>query len=172
MSFEFRRVVTGHDANGLAIVKQDDVVVAEERLPGYYASTVWCSSEFPANNHETNYNGGLPGPKGSRVLLRIGEMRADAPAVQQMHRTETLDYAVVLSGECVMKLDSGETVKRLRAGDVLIQRGTNHAWVPIGTEPCRLLFVLIDADPVQVGENLLGDFLDNFEGKISPMPVG
>ena len=171
MSFSFRRVVTGHDDDGLAVVKQDEVIAAEQRLPGYFASTVWCSAEFPVNNDEAHYNAGAPGPKGSRVLMRIGEMRADAPDSHMMHRTETLDYAVILSGECDMRLDSGETVKRLRAGDVLIQRGTNHAWVPVGPEPCRLLFILIDAHPVKAGDKVLGEFLDNFKGKISPMPA-
>ena len=67
--------------------------------------------------------------------MRIGEMRADQPASHPMHRTETLDYVVILSGECAMRLDSGATVKQRKAGDVVIERGTNHACVPVGTEP-------------------------------------
>ncbi len=60
-----------------------------------------------------------------------------------MHRTRTLDYAIVLAGEIDMLLDEGEV--HLKAGDILIQRGTNHAWVNRGEEPCRIAFVMVDA---------------------------
>jgi quercetin dioxygenase-like cupin family protein len=60
-----------------------------------------------------------------------------------MHRTRTVDYAVILSGEIEMLLDDSEV--HLNAGDVVIQRGTNHAWVNRGNEPCKVAFVLIDA---------------------------
>src|SRR5262249_43000220 len=61
-----------------------------------------------------------------------------------MHRTETIDYAVVLSGEIYCILDDSEVL--LKAGDVLIQRGTNHAWSNRSKEPCDILFVLIDGE--------------------------
>ena len=60
----------------------------------------------------------------------------------EMHRTNTIDYVVVISGEMMMQLDEGEV--RLRAGDVLVQRGTNHNWVNPGPEPCRFAAILID----------------------------
>jgi mannose-6-phosphate isomerase-like protein (cupin superfamily) len=60
-----------------------------------------------------------------------------------MHRTRTVDYAIVMAGEIDMLLDDSEI--HLKAGDVLVQQGTNHAWVNRGTEPCRIAFVLIDA---------------------------
>ena len=60
-----------------------------------------------------------------------------------MHRTRSVDYAIVMQGEIDMLLDEGEI--HLKAGDVLIQQGTNHAWVNRGPEPCRIAFVLIDA---------------------------
>lgn len=168
MSFTFRKVVTGHNADALAVVRSDEKIVAGQRLPGYYASTVWRTTEFPICNDEGRAE--VPSPaKGSRTLLRIAEMRADEPASQQMHRTETLDYAVILSGECDMLLDSGECVERLKTGDVVIQRGTNHQWKVVGKDPCRLLFVLLDADPVVCGDKVLGDFVDNFGGAIHPM---
>ena len=66
-----------------------------------------------------------------------------------MHRTETIDYVIVIYGEVEMDLDDS-TVK-LRAGDVLVQRGTNHAWVNRGSEPARIAFVLIDAQPLGIG---------------------
>jgi quercetin dioxygenase-like cupin family protein len=69
------------------------------------------------------------------------------------HRTETVDYIVVLSGEIDMELDKGETV-HMKTGDVMVQRGTYHTWLNRGTEPCRMMFVLIDAKPLGIGEAL------------------
>jgi quercetin dioxygenase-like cupin family protein len=65
-----------------------------------------------------------------------------------MHRTETLDYAILMSGECDLELDGGEVVK-LKAGDIVVQRGTLHAWINRGTAPCKFAFVLIDAHPAR-----------------------
>ena len=59
-----------------------------------------------------------------------------------MHRTETIDYAIVLSGEIDMVLD--ETDVHLSEGDVVVQCGTNHAWVNRSSQPCRIAFILID----------------------------
>jgi uncharacterized cupin superfamily protein len=63
-----------------------------------------------------------------------------------MHFTETLDYAIVMTGEIDMMLD--DSVVHLKAGDVIVQQATNHAWVNRGSEPCRIAFVLIDAKPL------------------------
>jgi len=87
-----------------------------------------------------------------------------------MHRTETLDYAVILAGQCDMELDNGEMIRGLKTGDVVIQRGTNHEWIVKGPAPVRFLFVLIDSEPVRIGDRVLGDALENLGGKISPMP--
>ncbi|WP_152663889.1 cupin domain-containing protein [Sphingomonas sp. SRS2] len=171
MAFEIRRVITGHDEHGNAIVRNDEIMKSQERLPGYQAMTVWCTGELPVNNDETAFNNGEPGAKGQRVLMRIGEMAPDAHSASVMHRTETLDYAVMLAGECDMELDNGEMIRGLKTGDVVIQRGTNHKWIVRGTAPVRFLFVLIDANPVSAGGKLLGDDLGNLHGKISPMPT-
>src|SRR3546814_14347728 len=88
---------------------------SQERLPDYQAMTVWCTSELPVNNDESAFNNGEAGPKGQRVLLRIGEMGPDAHSASVMHRTETLDYAVVLAGTCDMALDNGEMIRGLKA---------------------------------------------------------
>jgi quercetin dioxygenase-like cupin family protein len=69
--------------------------------------------------------------------------RGRPPRHPAMHRTRTVDYAIVMAGEIDMLLDDSEI--HLKAGDVLVQQGTNHAWVNRGTEPCRIAFVLIDA---------------------------
>jgi quercetin dioxygenase-like cupin family protein len=169
MAFEFRRVVTGHDERGLAVVKADEVVSSQPRRPGYDAAVAWCTDSLPVNNNEDAYSAGRPGAKGSRVLLRVGEMLPGGHT-PVMHRTETLDYAIVVSGEMEMLLDSGEVVQNLKAGDIVVQRGTNHAWRPVGPEAVRLLFVLIDAEPAYAGGKRLGDFLDNFAPGVSPMP--
>jgi uncharacterized cupin superfamily protein len=71
-----------------------------------------------------------------------------------MHRTETIDYVIVIAGEIDMDMDE-ETV-HLRAGDVMVQRGTNHAWVNRGTVPARLAFVLVDAAPLGIGHPVTG----------------
>ena len=71
-----------------------------------------------------------------------------------MHRTETIDYVLVLSGEIDMDMDDS-TVK-LKAGDIMIQRGTNHSWVNRGAERARVAFVLIDAKPLGIGQPIAG----------------
>ncbi len=72
-----------------------------------------------------------------------------------MHRTETIDYVIVLAGELEMRMDDS-TIK-LKAGDVLVQRGTNHAWINRGTEPARVAFILIDANPLGIGHPVTGE---------------
>jgi quercetin dioxygenase-like cupin family protein len=75
-----------------------------------------------------------------------------------MHRTETVDYALLLSGECDLELDSGE-VAHLQPGDVVVQRGTMHAWVNNGPTPCVFAFILIDANPATMaGQELRTHF--------------
>jgi quercetin dioxygenase-like cupin family protein len=67
-----------------------------------------------------------------------------------MHRTQSIDYGIVLEGEMTMELDGG-SVTHLKAGDVVVQRGTNHLWHNISDKPCRMAFVLIEAKPVEAG---------------------
>jgi len=73
-------------------------------------------------------------------------MDADASRHPGMHKTSTVDYAIVLSGEIWALMDEGETL--MRAGDVLVQRGTNHAWSNRGSAPCLVAFILVNAKPV------------------------
>ncbi|HEX9464420.1 MAG TPA: cupin domain-containing protein, partial [Alphaproteobacteria bacterium] len=72
-----------------------------------------------------------------------GASKFRPPTHPFMHRTNSLDYAIVMAGEIDMKLDDSEV--HLKVGDVIIQQGTNHAWINRGTETCRIAFVLIDA---------------------------
>ena len=141
---QLRRVVTGHDDQGRAVVQIDETCTnILSRRPLHSSCVVWSSAEFPVDN-------AAPGDLAARELSVVG--RADSvfrvveyqPGVApRKHRTETLDYAVVMSGEIDMELD-GSSV-HLRQGDVLVQRGTIHNWINRGTVPCTIAFVLIAA---------------------------
>ena len=149
-----RRVVTSHDANGKAVVAIDEVSrdVVSFR-PGATITNVWSTAGFPIDNNRltdaakeitaTTRHGG--------TVFRVIEY---APGVApRNHRTDSIDYAVVLSGEIDMELD--DQVVTLRAGDVLVQRGTIHNWVNRSNAPCVIAFVLIDAKPVEHGGKVL-----------------
>ena len=154
MALQVRRVVTGHDTSGRAIVKIDEVAqnIASSR-PGASACVVWTTENFPVDNTDTEDAGlrktGTTLDNGT--VFRILEL---APGVSpRNHRTDSIDYAVVMSGEVDMELD--DTSVHLKAGDVLVQRGTIHNWVNRGTQPCVIAFVLIAARPVTVGGRVL-----------------
>jgi quercetin dioxygenase-like cupin family protein len=154
MALQFRRVVTGHDANGRAVVKIDEIAKnLTSSRPGATAAVVWTTEGFPVDNTGEDDSGlrrtGTTLDNGT--VFRILEL---APGVSpRNHRTDSIDYAVVMSGEVDMELD--ETVIHLKAGDVLVQRGTIHNWVNRGTVPCVIAFVLIAAKPVTVGGKVL-----------------
>jgi quercetin dioxygenase-like cupin family protein len=145
---QIRRVVTGHRRNGEATILIDELSndVVSFR-PGATVCNVW-SAPLPADNDDP-----ADGAKQivgttmkGRSVFRIIEY---APGVTpRNHRTDSIDYAIVLSGEITMEIDRAEVM--LRAGDVLVQRGTIHNWVNRGDVPCVIAFVLIDAAPVVV----------------------
>ena len=154
MAVQVRRVVTGHDANGRAVVKIDEVSknIVSNR-PGATACVAWTTESFPVDNTgDTDTalrNVGTTLKNGT--VFRIIEF---APGVApRNHRTDSIDYAVVVSGEIDMELE--DSVVHLKAGDVLVQRGTVHNWVNRGTQPCVIAFVLIDASPVKIGDKVL-----------------
>jgi quercetin dioxygenase-like cupin family protein len=154
MAVQVRRVVTGHDATGRAVVKIDEVSknVISSR-PGASACVVWTTESFPVNNTGDTDEGlrqvGTTHKNGT--VFRVVEF---GPGVApRNHRTDSIDYAVVMSGEIDMELD--DSVVHLKAGDVLVQRGTIHNWVNRGSTPCVIAFVLIDAKPVEVSGKVL-----------------
>ena len=154
MALQIRRVVTGHDMSGRATVKIDEVSknLASSR-PGATACVVWTTDGFPVDNTGEEDAGlrktGTTLDNGT--VFRILEL---APGVSpRNHRTDSIDYAVVMSGEVDMVLD--DMTVHLKAGDVLVQRGTIHNWINRGTEPCVIAFVLIAAKPVTVGGRVL-----------------
>jgi len=173
MPVPIRRVVTGKDATGKAIIMIDSPVNPRVRAETGIANTVlWVTDTMPAVvtqwiDAADRKIGVHPPPSGT--VFRVVEfppekdVRADYesrlrlmqemglgpegpsrehPRDPGMHRTRTVDYAVVVSGEIDMLLDDSEV--HLKAGDAVIQQGTNHAWVNRGVEPCRVAFILID----------------------------
>src|SRR5215469_3486296 len=157
MALEVRRVITGHDAKGKAVVARDEVLKAVARRGPYLSGCeIWSTDQMPADNSAEgeaaqrqgfvkryNYVG-----NGEGTVIRITQLEPGGPKF--MHRTETVDYAIILSGEYDLELDSGE-VAHLKAGDIVVQRGTMHAWVNHGPAPAVFAFILIDADPATEG---------------------
>jgi quercetin dioxygenase-like cupin family protein len=154
-----RRVVTGHDANNVAKVIIDGAPQnARHGGSGNVSTLIWCTDRTPADigigeNVEdmgARKLGTAPPPNGTRVTV-IDFPPGNEPV---MHRTETIDYVFVLAGEIDMDMDAS-TVK-LKQGDVMVQRGTNHSWVNRSDAPARLAFVLCDATPLGIGHPVTG----------------
>jgi hypothetical protein len=173
MAQPVRRVVTGHDGSGTAIVLSDGAAPnVRARDNGMVSTLLWATDETPADiagsaDRADRQSGVAPPPAGTilRVvdfppepasgsafdnaeMLRQMGLPEDNPAAARIkhpgaHRTRSIDYAIVLAGEIDMLLDDSSV--HLKAGDILVQQGTNHAWVNRGSAPCRVAFVLIDA---------------------------
>jgi quercetin dioxygenase-like cupin family protein len=154
-----RRVVTGHDAGNVAKVIIDAPATnAKYPSPGLVSTLIWTTDRAPADigvgeaveDMGARTLGTAPPPRGSRFAV------IDFPPGNKahMHRTETIDYVIVIEGEIDMDMDDS-TVK-LKAGDVMVQRGTNHAWANRGAKRARLAFVLIDAEPLGIGQPVTG----------------
>ena len=156
-----KRVVTGHDAQGRSVfvIEDEPQPVVLEKAGGLRLTELWATPNVKrARRIEPD-----PGGTAFRVIdyppdrerlksidpeAHFASMGAQAAPAEKrrhpgMHRTKTLDYAIVLSGEIYAVLDQGEVL--LEAGDVLVQRGTNHAWSNRSDRPCRIAFVLVDA---------------------------
>jgi mannose-6-phosphate isomerase-like protein (cupin superfamily) len=177
MNKAVRRIVTGHDTLGRAIIQSDApperVMTLPHNGPTFYE--IWNTRETPARidraSGEPQETGVTlsPPPHGTRIRVldfppesaaspvdgaqarelfaavgAAGALRAGAGKVRHphMHRTETVDYGIVLEGEITLLVDEGETV--VRAGDIVIQRGTNHGWANRSGSNCRVAFILID----------------------------
>jgi mannose-6-phosphate isomerase-like protein (cupin superfamily) len=173
MARQTRRVICGHDASGKAVVVADGSApnTKVRSTTGLTSTLLWVTEETPADISSsadpTLSDRGVPPPPGGSILRIVdfppepkGGPAIDNEAVKRemgivadaggkpvrhhgMHRTRSIDYALVLEGEIDMLLDDSEV--HLKAGDVLVQLGTNHAWVNNSDKPCRIAFVLIDA---------------------------
>ncbi len=160
-----RRIITGHTANDIATVLLDDVADNSKQAGNGAVSTlIWCTDDTPADiaggeNFEdmgARIIGTQPPANGSRFA--VIEFPPGEPT--RMHRTESIDYVICISGKIDMDMD--ESTVTMEAGDVMVQRGTNHAWVNRHDAPAKVAFILIDAKPlgisapVQPGENAGG----------------
>ena len=147
MSVTVRRVVTGHDKNGRAVVKIDEIAknVVQGR-PGAHAAGIWTTEGFPIDN-DVDADAALRKVGTTLDNGTVFRVVSFGPGVTpRNHRTDSIDYATVLSGEIDMELDG--TSVHLKAGDLLVQRGTIHNWVNKGTAPCVIAFVQLAAKPV------------------------
>jgi len=160
-----RRVVTGHDERGVSVFAFDEAVPVVRTAPdGALFYEIWGTNAMPAPIGAAEPDptiGALsvpPSPNGTKI--RINEFPPGV--VSPMHRTQSVDYGIVLSGEVVLVLDDSETV--LRAGDVVVQRGTNHRWENRSQATARMAFILVDGaftvDLIgTLGEDVLGGLL-------------
>jgi mannose-6-phosphate isomerase-like protein (cupin superfamily) len=169
---EIRRVVTGLDANDKSVVMFDSRMPLQSGPYGLLAANLWVTNSFPLGFSFKDDTAAIPvgiSPLDNGTKFRVVEfppldaateakmepgflMKAVGPVAPArglpvthplMHRTRSVDYAVVLSGEIDMMLD--DTMVHLKPGDTIVQQATNHAWVNHGKETCRILFVLMDA---------------------------
>jgi quercetin dioxygenase-like cupin family protein len=149
-----RRIVTGHDARNVAKVLIDGPATnAKYPAAGIVSTMLWCTDRMPADiaigeqpeDMGARIIGTPPPPNGTR--LAVIDFPPGNAAI--MHRTETIDYVIMIEGELEMDMDDS-TVK-LKPGDVMVQRGTNHAWVNRSDKRARAAFVLIDATPLGIG---------------------
>jgi mannose-6-phosphate isomerase-like protein (cupin superfamily) len=166
-----RRIVTGHDAQGKAVALFDGPSIPKVRSAGGNAVTMlWVTGENPVDMSGREDRAGTPvgvPPPANGSIFRIVDFPPYSPSSAPVdhhkmlvamgidpgtqgyarhantHRTRSIDYALVLEGEIDMLMDDTEV--HVKAGDVLVQQGTNHAWVNNGDKPCRIAFILIDA---------------------------
>jgi len=173
MARPIRRVVTGHHPDGRSRVMIDSAAPnVKQRKAGNASTLLWVSEESPAevsgSADRAARDIAVPPPRRGSIF-RIAEFPPDTggdvrdnetvlrdfgigpevarghpPRHAAIHRTRSLDYIVVIEGEICLLLDDGEVT--LRAGDVVVQRGTNHAWINRGKQTCRLGMVFIDAE--------------------------
>jgi mannose-6-phosphate isomerase-like protein (cupin superfamily) len=168
---DIHRVVTGLDANNKAIVLFDSRLPLEVVQPGNPYAVLWTTDSYPAGFSQQDAGKspiGIPPPDNGTKFNVVEFLPVDDATLAKMdpnffmklvgasvparglppnnpliHRTRTVDYAIVMSGEIDLVLD--DTTIHLKAGDVVVQQATNHAWINRGKEPCRMIFVLMDS---------------------------
>jgi len=169
---DIRRVVTGLDANNKAVVMFDSRMPLQSGPYGLTSTNLWVTNSYPLGFSFKDDTSAIPvgvSPLDNGTKFRVVEFPPLDAATEAkmepgflmkavgsvaparglpvthplMHRTRSVDYAVVLSGEIDMMLD--DSVVHLKPGDTIVQQATNHAWVNRGTQACRILFVLMDS---------------------------
>jgi quercetin dioxygenase-like cupin family protein len=163
-----RRVVTGHDKTGKSVFVADGAAPVARTAPdgaGFFE--IWSTSGAPApiaaEEPDPAANPAVavpPPPNGTKIRFNSFPPGTISP----MHRTQSVDYGIVIAGQVVLVLDDSETV--LNAGDIAIQRGTNHRWENRGDMAARMVFVLVDGEftgdlLAALDEEVLGSLLHN-----------
>ena len=165
-----RRIVTGLDATGKAVALIDDRIAFEAPPGRNPVGDLWLTAKAPAELSTTDRKGAVTGlqPPPTGTIFRIVQFPPVTPAIEKqgldmmmkvvgpsapakgrppkhplMHRTRTVDYAIILSGEIDLMLDDSQM--HLKVGDIVVQQATNHAWINRGKEPCRIAFILVDS---------------------------
>ena len=165
-----RRIVTGHDAEGRAVILADGPtsrIFDDLGEDGLVFQEIWHTTETPAlidrARREADETGLVLAPPPGGVRIRVvdippeadggdidavfeniaaADAKVDSDRHRSFHRTETIDFGIVLAGEIVLIMDEGETT--VRPGEIVVQRGTNHGWMNRTDQPCRIAFILID----------------------------
>jgi naringenin degradation protein FdeH len=153
-----RRIITGHEGDVAKVLIDAPASNAKFPSPGTVSTLIWCTDGAPAaipagtaiEDMGARILGTAPPAKGTRFAV-IDFPPGNKP---HMHRTETVDYVICLEGEIDMDMD--QSTVTMRAGDIMVQRGTNHAWANRGKSRARVAFVLIDAEPLGVGKPVVG----------------
>ncbi|KAH8821341.1 hypothetical protein F5884DRAFT_767482 [Xylogone sp. PMI_703] len=153
-----RRIVTGHNAKGEAIVLKDSTIPCVPTPYGANFAVLWQTTQFPVSNDGdddpidvrttdlSNKNG---------IILRVVDIPAHTEVKDMLfHRTESLDFGILFEGEVTCHLDNGVQV-HMKPGDLCVQRGTIHGWTT-GDRPCRIYFVLVAANPVTINGKVHG----------------
>ncbi len=146
MTLNIRRIVTSHTAEGKAVVGTDEITTNVQKLrSGNFETLLWVTEESPAdvNGEDPTATPRDIEPPKTGSIFRVLELVAGKEAY--MHRTDTIDYAICLSGKCEMLLDGDEKVS-FNQGDVMIQRATMHGWANPYDEPCQIAFILIGSN--------------------------
>jgi quercetin dioxygenase-like cupin family protein len=149
---KFRRIVTKHDAEGQSAIWLDGDATNHKFPSEKITSTLMWSTEttptdiFGMVDEGERILGSAPPPGGSRFTMMVFQPGNEG----HLHRTDTIDYVICIDGEIDMFVDETQFIT-MKAGDVLIQRGTNHAWANRSDKPCHLAVVLLDALPKREG---------------------
>ena len=162
MSEKIRRIVTGHTKDGTAVFTSDETFETKVIPTGDAAfSLIWTTASVPADLNDatdgrlreagTTLNGGS--------VIRVVDMLPGAQS--PFHRSSSIDYGIVMSGEIELELDN-QVKKTVGPGGIIVQRGTIHLWRnPSSTEICRIIFILTEAKPFEVNGNPLEDFMEH-----------
>jgi quercetin dioxygenase-like cupin family protein len=159
-----RRIVTGHDGSGRSVVLSDAPTPTTESLDsGAAFHEIWATSGTPApiaaaESAEPTARPLQVSPDPRGTIVHVIDMPPGS--VAPMHRTRTIDYGVVLDGEVDLELDDGSVVTMTR-GDVVVQRGTAHAWHNRSSSTVRLFFVNVDGEFSVDLRSTLGDALSD-----------